>query len=126
MNILQKFKNFLWNDLPLRLSTIIVILVGIIPIIFCYSIIFNFILYKDATLHSNGLGLFLYLYFVMIIATIIIILLFIIECIFKKFRLNFKIFQSKLSKILILFFYSMSIISLYILPSMIWLFGRLR
>ena len=122
----KKILNWIWNDLPLRLSTIILILVSIIPIVFCCAIITNFILYGDGTLYSNGLGLFLYLYFVIIIATIIIVFLFIIECIFKKFRLNFEIFQSKFLKILILSLYCISIFSSYVMPSMIWLFGNIQ
>jgi len=126
MKFFQKFKDFLWNDLPLRLSTMIIILIGIIPILFCYAIMANFILYGDDTLYSNGLGLFIYFYFVVIISTVVVVLLFISECVFKKNRLNFKIFQSKFFKILILLLYCVSIFSSYIIPCIIWLFGKLK
>ena len=58
--MLQKLKNFIWNDLPLRLSTYIVISVGILPIIFCYIIICYFLKYSSYD-SSTPLGFLLYL-----------------------------------------------------------------
>ena len=114
----EKLKNFIWNDLPLRLSTHIIIFAGLVPIVLLILILCYFVEYKT-TDSVTPLGYMLYLCDVIPIVTVIAVLLFIIENARKNFRLKFKFFQSKILKILILSFYALSVICTYIIPSVI-------
>lgn len=109
MKLKKKINNFIWNDLPLRLSTHIIIWAGIIPIFLCAVMMYE----KNA--NTSIIWIFImYVLFVLPITSLVVLILFIIELNILKFRLKFYILSSKFFKIITLIFYALSLICSYI------------
>lgn len=101
----EKLKNFIWNDLPLRLSTNLIAIIGIIIV---YDVIIS--MRKDLAYYGYFhwdlfLPGFLFFYgFILLPVIGICLILFLIECIFKKLRLNFLFFKLNFYKCIVLLF----------------------
>ena len=114
MKRIQKLKNFIWNDLPLRLSTNLIATIGVIMF---YSEIVA--IRKDIEISSNFLWEqylpeFFFCYcFIFLPAIGICMILFLIECIFKKLSLNFLFFKLSFYKCIVLIFYAIAIFPIF-------------
>lgn len=110
----QKLKNFIWNDLPLRLSTNLIAIIGIIMVC-CELIIAQKHISHFNNFHWNELlpGFFFCYCFIFLPAIGICIILFLIECIFKKLRLNFLFFKLSFYKCIVLIFYTIAIFPIF-------------
>ena len=110
----EKFKNFIWNDLLLRPSTNIIATVGIIMI--CFEII---AMRADLSTSNDFcwkqlLPEFFFCYCFILLPIIgICMILFLIECIFKKLRLNFLFFKLSFYKYIVFIFYIIAIFPIF-------------
>ena len=123
MGIIQKFKNFLWNELSIRPSTYIVILFAILPIYFCFCWVYEKIINTSGWEYTTGLGYLLYCAWVIPISIAFLFLLLILEYAFGGFRISFDFLKNNIIKIIILFFYSLSLFCLYFIPSILFAIG---
>lgn len=116
MNTIKKIKNFIRDDLVLRLSSQIIILFGLLPIFFCFEWLRTKIFLSYNWQATTGLVYMIYSIYAIPITTIILLVLFIFEYTFEGFRLKFKSLQHPLIKNVIIYFYFLSLLCLYAIP----------
>jgi len=119
----QKIKNFISSELSTRTSTYLIILAGIIPIWLLFEALNTLFIYRCDPRPTVGLVFSFYIFFVLSITSVIAFGLFIIENKIESFRLKFKILKSKAFNRIVLFFYILSIICSYVIPSLFLLFN---
>ena len=116
MNVVQKIKSFINDDLALRLSTQIVILFGLLPIFFCFEWLRTKIFFSYDWHATTGLVYMIYCAYAIPIAAVILLILFIFEYAFDGFRLKFKFFRYPFIKNIVIIFYFLSLICSFFIP----------